>query len=111
MKKLIRITIKCLTIAFSLLLLLIIIVLLYMTHPLFGEKPTGKRLELIKQSPHYKDGQFQNIHNTPQLSEGYSMGGVLYDFMLKKRLRLRPVDSLPSVKTDLLALAPDQNVL
>jgi L-ascorbate metabolism protein UlaG (beta-lactamase superfamily) len=111
MKKLVRITIKCLKIALAILVLLIITVLIYMRHPLFGKKPSGKRLELIRQSPHYKDGQFQNIHNTPQLSEGYSMRGVLYDFMFKKRLRLRPVDSLPSVKTDLLALAPEQDVL
>ena len=108
MKKIIRIIVKCLKVALVILLLLIITVLIYMRHPLFGEKPAGKRLEQIKQSPHYKDGQFQNIHHTPSLSEGYSMGGVIYDFIFKKPPRLRPIDSLPSVKTDLLALTPQQ---
>ncbi|MBW8687916.1 MBL fold metallo-hydrolase [Chitinophaga sp. B61] len=111
MKKLTGVAIKSLKIVLGLFLLLTIIVLLYMRHPLFGEKPSGKRLELIKQSPHYKDGQFQNIHHTPQLSEGYNMSGVLYDFMFKKRVRLRPIDALPSVKTDLSAIQPDQDVL
>lgn len=111
MKKLARIILTCLKVLLAIFLLLTITALIYMRHPQFGKKPSGKRLETISQSPHYKDGQFQNIHMTPQLSEGYSMGGVLYDFVFKKRLRLRPVDSLPSVKTDLLALPPDKDVL
>jgi len=111
MKKLISVTLKCLKVALALLFLLIITVIIYMRHPLFGSKPSGKRLERIKQSPHFKDGQFQNIHNTPQLTEGYSMGSVLYDYLFKKHPRLRPVDSLPSVKTNLLNLRPEQDVL
>jgi hypothetical protein len=35
----------------------------------FGKQPSGKRLERILKSPHYKDGKFQNLNPTPQLAE------------------------------------------
>jgi len=42
----------------------------------FGKLPDGKRLERIKKSPNYRDGEFQNIHHTPALSEDASYYGV-----------------------------------
>jgi len=97
--------------------LLIIILLLavgaffYMEQPKFGKSPNGQRLERMKKSPNYKDGKFQNIHFTPMLTEGYSMAGLLYDQFFKTFPRRRPLDTIPSVKTDLLDLALDSNVL
>ena len=42
----------------------------------FGAESTGERLERMKQSKHYKNGQFHNIHHTPALAEGYDMKKV-----------------------------------
>ena len=95
----------------SLVLLLTISIYLYMKLPKFGKAPSGKRLERLQQSPNYKDGKFQNFHYTPDLTEGYSMVGILFDMLFKTHPRRKPVDSIPSVKTDLLHLPADSNVL
>lgn len=90
---------------------LIVVTILYMQQAKFGKSPEGARLERIKQSPHYKNGKFQNLSYTPDLTEGHSYAGVIYDTYMKKKIRHIPTDSLPSVKTDLLHLPIDSNVL
>ncbi len=98
-------------ITFALIVLFVIVVFLYMEHPKFGKNPTGKRLADIKQSPNYREGQFQNIHPTPQISEGYSIAEVFFEFFFKKSARRRPNNSIPSIKTDLYKLPIDQDIL
>ncbi|WP_317042939.1 MBL fold metallo-hydrolase [Arcticibacter eurypsychrophilus] len=103
--------IKIMAILFTTVFLIAFAVLIFMRQPQFGKSPSGKRLELMMQSPNYRDGAFQNIHDTPQLTEGYSMTKILYQFLFKKTERLRSLDSLPSVKTNLLNLTHDKDVL
>jgi len=86
-------------------------VYLFMQQPQFGKKPSGERLERILQSPNYRDGSFQNINPTPQLAEGETMFNVLCKFLFDKKVRNKPANSLPSQKTDLLALNPDEDVI
>lgn len=95
----------------SIAVLLAISTYFYMQSPKFGKAPSGKRLARIIQSQNYKDGKFQNISYTPNLTEGYSMVGILIDMFFKKHPRRTPVDSIPSVKTDLLNLPKDADVL
>ncbi len=83
----------------------------YMQQSKFGKNPSGARLERIKRSAHYKDGQFHNLHNTTTLAEGHNYVEVLYDSYIKRKPRKYPVDRIPSVKTDLLNLAMDADVL
>jgi L-ascorbate metabolism protein UlaG (beta-lactamase superfamily) len=85
--------------------------LLYMRLSKFGKAPEGARLERLKQSDHYKDGQFQNKSFTPQLVEGYTMTGIVYDNFFVKKERTSPVDTIPSRKTDLQSLPIDKDVL
>lgn len=92
-------------------LLIIIGSYFYMRHPKFGKAPSGKRLERIQQSPNYRDGKFQNLAYTPSLTKGYSMVGIMFDMLFKNHPRRKPTDSLPSVKTDLLSLPIDSNLL
>lgn len=82
-----------------------------MRQPQFGKLPSGKRLEIIKRSPNYKNGQFQNIHFTPNLAEGVSMFTVIRKFFFEKGEHKKPPGILPSEKTDLLNLDPRNNVL
>ena len=48
-------------------IIVVVIVLLtvtaffYVRQPQFGDAPSGKRLELIRKSPSYKDGKFQTL--------------------------------------------------
>lgn len=85
--------------------------LLYMQQDKFGKSPSGKRLERIKQSPNFKDGKFQNLSITPTLAEGHNYVGVIYETYFKNKPRQYPTDIIPSVKTDLLSLPIDTDVL
>lgn len=98
-------------IIFSTAIVLTIITVFYMRQSKFGKSPSGERLEVLKKSPNFKDGKFQNFSYTPELTEGHSMIGVMYDQFFKKAPRRTPTDTIPSIKTDLLNLAPDENIL
>jgi L-ascorbate metabolism protein UlaG (beta-lactamase superfamily) len=95
----------------SVALLCIVTVFFYMRQEKFGKAPGGKRLELIKQSPNYNKGQFQNVHFTPMMTEGYSLTKTTLDFIFKKFPRQKPTVEIPSIKTNLLKLPLDSNVL
>ena len=77
----------------------------------FGENPKGDRLKNISASQNYKDGQFKNSINTPPFAENYSIPKIIYERIFKKFPRLKPVDTIPNVKTDLHNLDPSMNVL
>ena len=99
-----------LTIA-AIVVLFIIVVFFYMRQSKFGKNPSGARLELIEKSPHYKDGQFQNLSETPQLAEGHSALSVMYNFLFKNYPRTKPVDIIPSTQTDIKSIPLSDNVL
>ncbi|QRR03702.1 MBL fold metallo-hydrolase [Dyadobacter sandarakinus] len=86
-------------------------VLIFMQQPEFGRLPSGTRLERIKQSPNFRDGQFKNQSITPDLTEGSNYLKVLVKFFFGKSKYNIPAATIPSQKTDLLHLRPDENVL
>lgn len=95
----------------SIVLLLGITIFLYIRQPKFGKAPNGERLEQLRQSPNYKNGQFHNIHHTPDLTTSGSPMKIFFNFLFKKYPRTRPVEEIPSIKTDLKNLPIDENVL
>jgi L-ascorbate metabolism protein UlaG (beta-lactamase superfamily) len=98
---------------FFLVIITALTVLIYgfMLQPKFGTMPSGERLERIKASPQYSNGTFQNQSNTPQLTEGASFGSVLKEFLIEKKPRKKPSQTLPSVKTNLLQLRKEEDML
>lgn len=86
-------------------------VFFFMKQPKFGKLPEGERLESIKQSPNFRDGKFQNLRHTPDLTEGETIFSVLVDFLFTKKPRLKPIDNIPSTKTDLLNLGPSEDIM
>jgi L-ascorbate metabolism protein UlaG (beta-lactamase superfamily) len=92
-------------------MLFCIFAFLYLQQRKFGKLAVGERLERIKQSPNYKNNQFQNIHYTPNLTEGVSYWEVLREFLFAKKVRHKPLGIIPSVKTDLRLLSSDESVL
>lgn len=96
---------------FGLVALLVLSTYIFLQQDKFGKTPSGARLERIKHSPNYRDGQFQNLSHTPALTEGVSYWAVMKEFFFSDKKRKVPTDSLPSEKVDLLALEPDENVL
>ena len=93
------------------LLAIITLVILFINRPEFGKVPKGDSLASIKQSPNYKQNKFQNLSHTPDITEGVSYVEVLRSFIFDKSKRLKPAKSLPSIKTDLHTLNPDEEVL
>jgi L-ascorbate metabolism protein UlaG (beta-lactamase superfamily) len=83
----------------------------FMQQASFGKLPSGARLERIQRSPNFKNGTFQNLSPTPDLTEGVSYWAVLKEFFFAKKERVTPDHALPSTKTDLLHLGPKENVL
>ena len=75
----------------------------------FGKMTSGKRLERILKSPHYKDGKFQNLNPTPQLAEDTSMPKVLFNFFFSKVENATPKKKFHFTKTDLKNLNPTEN--
>ena len=94
-----------------LLLLFTVVVFAFMQKSLFGKTPAGEKFERIKKSPNYKNGSFNNLSNTPQLTEGASFYSVMKEFLFRKSKKASPKDMLPSGKTDLLQLDPGKNIL
>lgn len=91
--------------------ILIASVIIFMMHPKFGAEPKGGRQDQIRQSPNFRDGQFRNISVTPQLAEGETYFKVFKKFFFEAKVRNKPSRPLPTVKTDLKNLDPDENVL
>lgn len=91
--------------------LVIIYTWIFMKQPKFGRRATGKDLERIIKSPNYKEGSFQNIHHTPDITEGATYGKVMKDFLFNKSKRSKPASPVPSAKTDLLRLDPAKDIV
>lgn len=96
---------------FSIALILVVGIWIFLQAPKFGKYPSGDRLERIEKSPNYRDGKFRNLSHTPDLTEGSTYYSVMKEFFFSERPRLKPVDSIPSTKTDLHGLDPDENSL
>ena len=76
-----------------------------------GRAPRGERLERIKRSSLWRDGQFVNEELTPQFTGDKGMWQVLYEFLFVKTAGLVPDADIPAVKTDLRALSRHRDVV
>ena len=75
-----------------------------------GKLPLGQLLEQLKKSPNYKSKGFQNLSDTPVMSEDASYWKMIRD-SIRKNKDVKPPAKLPSVKTDLKNLSGDQPVI
>lgn len=64
-----------------------------------GKRPTGERLQKIKQSPNYKKGKFQNLLPTPVMRPGVTPLTLAKEFFAKPE-SVRPAHMLPMMLTD-----------
>ncbi len=92
-------------------LLLMSFVTLAISPKKFGDTPHGARKERVLKSSNYRDGKFQNLNPTPQLTGDKGMPGMMVDFLFKKHPNVRPDSTVPAVKTDLHSFNPDENLL
>ncbi len=88
---------------------LVIGINLFMRVPKFGKLPEGEQKTRIEKSPNYKNGAFQNLNYTPQMTGDGGFLKIMKDmFNAKNR---RPKDVIPSVKTDLFNLDRNKDIL
>lgn len=80
---------------------------LFMKQRSFGKLPSGTHLELIRKSPNYKDGSFQNLEVTPVIAEDASYMSMMADFF-SKGVDREPSTPIPSIKTDVRSLTANE---
>jgi L-ascorbate metabolism protein UlaG (beta-lactamase superfamily) len=95
----------------SILLVIATGIFLFLKRPDFGRPPSKQRMQDFINSPNYKSNSFQNLSPTPALTEGASYTGVMKNFLFNRNKNRIPPAPIPSQKTDLHALTPDENVL
>lgn len=83
----------------------------YFAHHRLGKRPAGARLERIQKSPNYRNGSFQNKSVTPDLTNGATYFSILKEMLFLKNKLAYPDRLIPSVKTDLLKLDQEENIL
>ncbi|OFX68930.1 MAG: MBL fold metallo-hydrolase [Bacteroidetes bacterium GWE2_29_8] len=98
-------------IAVTIIIIFSTVAILILQQAKFGKLPSGKRLERIKKSPNYKNGSFQNQSFTPIMAEDVSYLSVAKEFIFGKRDRIKPIESIPSIKTDLIHLDKNKDIL
>ncbi|HOZ86569.1 MAG TPA: MBL fold metallo-hydrolase [Bacteroidia bacterium] len=81
-----------------------------MSLSIYGKLPSGERLKKIKASANYKNGSFQNLSKTNAMAEDASFFKTMREFFNKPK-DVSPAASLPSVKTNLKAIAGDKPVI
>lgn len=83
----------------------------YLQHPKFGALPEGARLEAIKRSPHYMNGAFQNLIDTPMRTQDTSFVANVMSMLFDRNPNLEPSRALPSTRVDLKALPADEDAV
>ncbi len=86
-------------------------VFIFINQPSFGRLPQGARLERIKGSPHYRDGQFNNLHPTQMMTSDEGLFSATLSYLFGKKENQRPENDVPVIKTDLHKLGRDENIL
>lgn len=100
---------KMITILAMFVVLVLFGILLFLRQPKFGDLPNGERLARVQKSPNYKNGAFKNLNETPQLTGDGGFLKIVKDmFNAKNR---RPLEVIPSFKTDLLKLDRQKDIL
>ncbi|WP_133640942.1 MBL fold metallo-hydrolase [Sphingobacterium paludis] len=77
----------------------------------FGKMPEGARLERIKKSPNYKDGEFANQSPTTLMTGEKSQLQNIWEFMVNKVADLTPVRAIPTKNTVLTSLPLEDDLI
>lgn len=93
------------------LLLLCCFFALYFSKPDFGKKPSRRHKAILKKSPHYKNGSFVNLEDTPALAPGKNFISVLFTFLFRKSKNVKPPHPVNSIKTNLNSLQATENCI
>ena len=95
----------------SVLALLGVAAVVVLNMPVFGGVPSGARLERMKKSPNYRDGEFRNTMPTEMMSSSGGSGffAVLWKMLFERTDDMEPDKPLTMVKRDLKHLPSDRD--
>lgn len=85
--------------------------ILFIHQPSFGRLPQGERLKRIRQSPQYRNGEFQNQHPTTLMTSDKGRWQTLWNFLFNKPAGLSPDRPIPAIKTALHRLPVDSDLM
>ncbi|PVD53108.1 MBL fold metallo-hydrolase [Terrimonas sp.] len=85
----------------------VFIIYLFFQQTSFGEVPSGKRLERIKKSPHYKNNSFQNLSETKTMQPGVSIPRIIKEMFFTKHPNRSPHKALPFIRPSYFPQAED----
>lgn len=85
--------------------------LAFSQHPLWGSFPEGERLAGLASSPNHVDGVFRNLMDTPMLTTEESRLSLMLGSTFAKAGNPRPPGEIPTVRTDLAALDPIEDLV
>ena len=88
-------------------LLLVLAVAVFLHTPAFGRLPRGARLERIRKSPNYVDGEFRYPVATAVMTSSKSGFRTMWEFLSEPRKETKPRQPVPSEKVDLKMLEKD----
>lgn len=83
----------------------------YLQHPKFGAPPAGARLQAVENSPHYENGAFKNLIDTPMRTEDTNFVSNVASMLFDRNPNLKPSSALPAVHVDLKALPKGDDVV
>lgn len=89
---------------------LAIAVVAFVNQPSFGKQPSGKRLERMKQSWHYKAGEWKNEVETQKMT-GDGGFAAMWDFLFGSHPRTAPDEPVEAIKTDVKALPHNSDLM
>lgn len=78
-----------------------------MLHPAFGALPEGTRMERMRRSPNYSDGQFHNLEETPVMTSDEGFFSTMWKSIFSNPDDVKPAQPVEAVKTNLHSLDPD----
>lgn len=91
--------------------IILLLIFVFFKQSKFGRLPTGVRLDRIKSSPNYNNGQFRNELATVRIAPETSKLGVYITFLFGKKERPKPKQTLPTQKTNLFKTDLSDNLL
>lgn len=98
-------------IAIGIVIILIVGGCAFLNQPSFGRLPQGERLERIKRSPQYRNGEFHNQHATELMTSDKNRWQAMWNFLFSKPERLTPDIPVPTVRTNLKELGQNTDLL
>lgn len=91
--------------------LMAVSVVIFINQPSFGRTPRGERLERVRKSPNYRNGEFKNLHETVLMTSDRGRLKGIWEFIFREIDGLRPEEPIKAKKTDLRKIDRNEDVL